>query len=106
MSRSADSRPASPSTPTVAPLAIGVPAAARAVGVGQGKVWALIAGRELPVIRFGRRTLVRVAALDEWLRRREELGTDRQRSRQSAQARAVGVAAQKPKFSRNPRVTA
>lgn len=55
----------------IKPLALSVANAARAVGIGRSTLWLHIGRGEVPTVRLGRRTLVRVAALDEWLKRQE-----------------------------------
>jgi excisionase family DNA binding protein len=46
------------------PLAVAVREAARRLSVGKSTVWLLIARGELPVVRIGRRTLIRTIDLE------------------------------------------
>lgn len=50
--------------PSACPILLhGVPAVAKALGIGQTYTWALIRDKKLPIVRIGRRTLVREADL-------------------------------------------
>lgn len=53
--------------PHGAPLAVSVKEAARLVSVGRSTLYTEIAAGRLKVMKVGRRTLVRVAELDQWL---------------------------------------
>lgn len=53
--------------PPVPRLALSVGEAAQAIGLSEREVWRRIADGALPVVRIGRRTLIRVAALDAFL---------------------------------------
>jgi excisionase family DNA binding protein len=44
--------------------------AARALGIGRSKLYALVAAGELPVIRIGRSTRIPAAALERWVEER------------------------------------
>lgn len=46
------------------PLAVAVREAAKRLSVGKSTVWLLIARGELPVVRIGRRTLIRTVDLE------------------------------------------
>ena len=50
-------------------LLVSVEAAARSLGVGRDAVYELLASGQLPRIKVGRRTLVPVAAVREWVER-------------------------------------
>ena len=54
--------------PEPTPLALTVPQAARACGIGERLLWKFIALREIEVCRLGRRSVIRVEALDQFLR--------------------------------------
>lgn len=49
-------------------LALSVREAADLSGLGRTRIYAAISSRELPSIKFGKRRLIRRAALDEWLK--------------------------------------
>ncbi len=44
--------------------------AARALGIGRSKLYALLAAGELPVVRIGRATRIPAAALERWIEER------------------------------------
>lgn len=44
--------------------------AARALGIGRSKLYALVAAGEIPVIRIGRATRIPAAALERWVEER------------------------------------
>jgi len=44
--------------------------AARALGIGRSKLYALLAAGELPVVRIGRATRIPAAALERWVEER------------------------------------
>jgi len=44
--------------------------AARALGIGRSKLYALLAAGELPVVRIGRSTRIPAAALQRWVEER------------------------------------
>ena len=71
--------------PEPTPLALTVPQAARACGVGERLLWRFIANHEIPVVRLGRRVVVRREALDQFLRDRE-VATDGPAPRRTAPA--------------------
>ena len=51
-------------TPSACPVLLhGVPAVAKALGIGQTYTWALIRDGKLPCCKIGRRTLIREADL-------------------------------------------
>ena len=49
--------------------------AARALGIGRSKLYALLAAGELPVVRIGRSTRIPAAALERWVEERTAAGT-------------------------------
>lgn len=49
-------------------LAVSVPDAAARIGIGTTLCWRLIWQHQLPSIKVGRRVVVPVEALDEWVR--------------------------------------
>jgi len=49
-------------------LAVSVAEAAKIVGLGRTKVYAAIADGTLPTVKIGRRRLVRIEALNQWLK--------------------------------------
>lgn len=51
------------------PIALSIPEAAAAIGVGRSTFYKMIASGEIPVIKIGNRTLVRVADLEDWVAR-------------------------------------
>jgi excisionase family DNA binding protein len=53
-------------------LLLSVPEVAQTLGLGRTKVYELIAGEGLPVIRFGRAVRVSVASLQQWVEQREK----------------------------------
>lgn len=57
--------------PTIAldipPLALTIPQAAKALGIGERTVEQAIADGRLPVVRFGRRVILPVESLRSWL---------------------------------------
>lgn len=48
-------------------LTLTVPEAARIAGIGTRTLWDLVARREIPVVRIGRRVLIVKTQLSEWL---------------------------------------
>jgi len=48
--------------------------AARALGIGRSKLYALLAAGELPVVRIGRSTRIPAAALERWVEERTAAG--------------------------------
>ena len=50
-------------------LLVSVEEAAQALGIGRSKAYELIGSGNLPHVRLGRRTLVPVRALSEWVDR-------------------------------------
>lgn len=56
-------------TPELPPIVISVNRAARRMGLGPTKTWEMIRDGELPVVRLGGRTLVRIADIDALLER-------------------------------------
>jgi excisionase family DNA binding protein len=50
------------------PLAVSVAEAGRLVGVGKTRIYEEIASGALKSFRVGRRRLIRIEALEEWLR--------------------------------------
>ncbi|GLS18103.1 hypothetical protein GCM10007874_11190 [Labrys miyagiensis] len=48
-------------------IAYSVPGAAKAIGSGETRVWEAIRRRELHAVRMGRRTLIPVAALRDYI---------------------------------------
>jgi excisionase family DNA binding protein len=59
-------------------LAVGVPEAARRLGVSARTVTNLIRARELPSRKIGRRRVVLVSSLENFLRRDHETGEQAQ----------------------------
>lgn len=57
------------------PLLVGVRQAAKALGVGRDSAYQLVREGRLRAVRVGRRLLVPVAELDEFIRR--EVGSER-----------------------------
>ncbi len=57
-------------TPAIPKVALTVPEAAEALGISERAVWTLIRTEGLPVVRLGRRTVIYVESLHEWLRER------------------------------------
>lgn len=57
---------------SVAPLLLSIPEVARSLRLSRTKVYELIDGEGLPVVRFGRAVRVSVAALEQWLTDRAE----------------------------------
>ena len=53
------------------PLSVSVDQAARTAGIGRSTIYEAIAAGELKSLTVGRRRLIRIAALDEWLRDKE-----------------------------------
>ncbi|MGD9714215.1 MAG: helix-turn-helix transcriptional regulator [Thermomicrobiales bacterium] len=49
------------------PIALSIPEAAAAIGVGRSTFYKLVSSCEIPVIKIGNRTLVRVADLEVWI---------------------------------------
>jgi excisionase family DNA binding protein len=58
------------------PFAVSIPEAARLAGIGRSSIYKAISSRRLTIRKIGRRSLVEVAALREWLSRLPE-GRDR-----------------------------
>ena len=56
---------------SVQPLLLNIPEVAASLRLSRAKVYQLIDGEGLPVIRFGRAVRVSVAALERWLEARE-----------------------------------
>ena len=62
-----------PSNPGVADqLAVSVRAAAKRAGLGRTTIYDVIASGDLPTIKIGRRRLIRIATLDQWLESLEQ----------------------------------
>ena len=51
-------------------LALSIPEAAESLGVGRSSIYHEIRSGQLPVLRFGRRTLIPVPALTQWVKER------------------------------------
>ena len=51
------------------PRLVGVASAQKRLGIGRSLCWELIASGELPSVRIGRRRLVPVEAIDDYVRR-------------------------------------
>ena len=49
--------------------------AARALGIGRSKLYALLAAGQLPVVRIGRSTRIPAAALERWVEERTAGGS-------------------------------
>ena len=50
--------------------------AARALGLGRSKVYAMAASGELPVVRFGRSVRIPLEALQQWIKDRQQVGDE------------------------------
>jgi len=57
-----------------AKLALSIPEAAAAAGIGRSLLYESMAAGELRFVKLGRRRLIRVAALDDWLKAHEQGG--------------------------------
>ena len=56
----------------IEPIAFGVLQFCKAVGISERTFWSMkAAGNAPPVVRIGRRVLIRRAAAEQWLRNRE-----------------------------------
>ncbi len=53
-----------------APLAYGVPDAAKAIGVSKATVWRLIAAKELSTFKLGARTLIKADEIRAFIERK------------------------------------
>jgi excisionase family DNA binding protein len=51
-----------------------IPEAAETLGIGQSKIYELIATGELPTIRVGRAVRISVNTLQKWIEAREQQG--------------------------------
>ena len=51
----------------IAPLAVGIADACRLTGLGRSKLYELLNAGEIPSLKIGKRRVVRVQALREWL---------------------------------------
>jgi excisionase family DNA binding protein len=60
----------------ITPLAVGARDAARMLGVCEKTIRTMAAAGELPSARIGTRLILRVAALEQWLRDRETTPAD------------------------------
>lgn len=56
-----------------ATIALAVNDAARAIGIGRTKMFALVQSGELPICKIGRRTLILTEDLQSWMRRQRKL---------------------------------
>jgi excisionase family DNA binding protein len=52
---------------TDSPLLIGVPEAARRLGIGRDATWRLVHQGQLPHLRIGRRYVIPIRALEAWV---------------------------------------
>ena len=59
-------------TETPQPLLLDIPQVCRMLGLGRTKIYALIKGEGLPVVRFGRAVRVSPTSLQKWLAQREQ----------------------------------
>lgn len=57
---------------TPQPLLLDIPQVCKMLGLGRTKIYALIKGEGLPVVRFGRAVRVSPASLEQWLAQREQ----------------------------------
>lgn len=61
---------ASSATPTnIPPISVSVPEAGRIIGVGRTKIGELIRNGDLKPVKLGRRTLLRVSDLEDFMER-------------------------------------
>lgn len=51
----------------ITPIALSVPEAAKAIGIGRTKMFELIAGEDIKAIKIGRRTLVPATELTKFI---------------------------------------
>ncbi|RMF08242.1 MAG: DNA-binding protein [Alphaproteobacteria bacterium] len=58
------------------PLAVSPSEGARLAGVGRTKFYEALGRGEIASFKFGARRLIRVAAIEDWLRRREALARE------------------------------
>lgn len=56
------------------PLTMTIPDARRAMGIGQTKIYELIASGEIEAVKVGARTLIVVASIKQWLDRLPRVG--------------------------------
>ena len=56
----------------VEPLLLSIPQVCKSLSLGRTKVYELIEGEALPVVRFGRSVRVSVIALQQWIEDREK----------------------------------
>lgn len=54
------------------PLAVGPAEAARLIGCGRTRLYELLQDQELPSFTLGRRRLIRVSAIEDWIATREQ----------------------------------
>lgn len=73
-----EGKPKRPMSPPVRRLAVDLSEAARLISIGRTLLYSLVAeGKGPPVIRLHGRRVVRVSALEEWLRHQESKDDDR-----------------------------
>lgn len=53
------------------PIAVGPAEAARLAGIGRTSLYSALAAGELKSFRYGRRRLIRIAEIDNWLKQLE-----------------------------------
>jgi excisionase family DNA binding protein len=58
--------------PSLQPQLLSIPEVARALSIGQTKVYDLIKTDGLPTIKLGRMTRISVASLQQWIQQREQ----------------------------------
>ena len=57
-------------------VCLSVPEVGRKLSVSRATAYQLCHSKGFPVIRIGKRLLVPIAGLEEWLKRQAEVGTD------------------------------
>ncbi|MCC0052552.1 MAG: helix-turn-helix domain-containing protein [Rhodobiaceae bacterium] len=58
------------------PIALSIPEAAAAIGVGRSTFYKLVSAGDIPVIKISNRTLVRVADLETWVAKQPACNRD------------------------------
>jgi len=78
---------------TISPLAVSVEGAAEAIGISKGEAYNRIRSGELPIVKLGKRTLIRVSDLEAFLAARAGATLSRTpMMRASAAKKTVGEA--------------
>ncbi len=57
---------------TAQPIALPVNDAAKAIGIGRTKMFALLQSGEVPICKIGRRTLILTEDLQSWMRQQRK----------------------------------